>query len=90
VCCLRIQAKKTGAQSAGFSVQEEGITSFLLSSLQQRVLQGRQALRQQQVPPVRAQQQQVLQEPLVLAALLSCRRQQVPKRSGRRRGFAWS
>jgi hypothetical protein len=70
-------------------IEEKRITSFLLSFLQQQVLQ---VLRQQQVLPVRARPQG-LQERLVLQAqalLLFCHRQQVPKRSGRRRGFAWS
>jgi hypothetical protein len=56
------------------------ITSSLLSSLQQ-VLLGQQALRPQQVLQVLAQepvQQQVLVQAQEL--LLSCHRQQVPKR----------
>jgi hypothetical protein len=75
-------------------IEERRITSFLLSFLQQQVLQVLQVQRQRQVLPVRARPQG-LQERLALqalaqAVLLSCHRQQVPKRSGRRRGFAWS
>jgi len=75
--------KKTGAQGAGFSNQLKRITSFRLSFLQQerlglRVRPQQQVLRALQVldqRPVPAQQRVLVQ-----ALLLSCHRQQVPKR----------
>jgi hypothetical protein len=78
-------------------IEERRITSFLLSFLQQQVLQVLRVLqvqRQRQVLPVRARlrglQERLVLQALAQAVLLSCHRQQVPKRSGRRRGFAWS
>jgi hypothetical protein len=72
---------------------ERRITSFRLSFLQQVLLER---LGLQVRPPLLVQRAlQVRLQRLVLLAqaqapLLSCHRQQVPKRSGRRRGFAWS
>jgi len=97
VCGLEAPAhKKTGAQGAGFFKPERRITSSRLSFLPQ-VLQerlGLQALPQQQVLRGRLVRDQrlvlVQQRVLVQVLLLSCHRQQVPKRAARRRGFAWS
>jgi hypothetical protein len=72
---------------------ERRITSFRLSFLQQVLLER---LGLQVRPPLLVQRAlQVRLQRLVLLAqaqgpLLSCHRQQVPRRSGRRRGFAWS
>jgi len=72
--------KKPALKAPAFLNEVRRITSSLLSSLQQ-VLLGQQALRPQQVLQVLAQEP-VQQQELVRAQelLLSCHRQQVPKR----------
>ena len=75
--------KKTGAQGAGFFNHRRRITSFRLSFLQRERL-GLQVRPQQQVQRALQVLDQRLvpaqQRVLVLALLLSCHRQQVPKR----------